>query len=58
LRRQVAALDRQGADAAEAELGGHGADLGLLVGIEGVVAEGVRRHETRVVVGDGEQVAG
>ena len=34
------------------------ADLGLVVGVERVVAEGVRRHQPRVVVLDRQQVAG
>ena len=33
------------------------ADLRLVVGVERVVAEGVRRHQPRVVVVDGQQVA-
>ena len=55
---ELAALEREGADPAEAELVGDVADLGLVVGVERVVAEGVRRHQPRVVVGDRQQVAG
>ena len=55
---EVATLDREGADPAETEVGGDGLDLRLVLGLERVVAEGVRRHQARVVVGDGQQVAG
>ena len=41
---------REGADPAEAEVLGDLADLGLVVGVERVVAEGVRRDQPRVVV--------
>ena len=55
---EVATLGRERADPAEAEVLGDRADLGLGVGVERVVAEGVRRHQPRVVVGHGQQVAG
>ena len=58
LRGQLAALDRQGAHPAQAEVLRDLADLFLVVGVEGVVAEGVRRDQPRVLVADREQVAG
>ena len=57
LRREVATLQREGADPAQAEVLGDAADLGLVVVVERVVAEGVRRDQPRVVLLDGEQVA-
>jgi hypothetical protein len=57
LRGEVAALQGERADPAEAEVAGHLADLGLLVGVERVVAERVGRHQPRVVLLDGHQVA-
>ena len=55
---EVAALQREGADPAETEVLGDLADLGLLVGVERVVAEGVGRDQARVVVVDRQQVTG
>ena len=58
LRGEVAALDGEGADPPEAELLGDLPDLRLVVGVERVVAEGVRRDQPRVLVADRQQVAG
>ena len=58
LGRHVDALRGEGADPAEAEVLGDLAHLRLGVGVERVVAEGVGRHQARVLVLDGEQVAG
>ena len=49
---ELAALGRERADPAEAEVLGDRADLRLVVGVERVVAEGVRRDQARVVVVD------
>ena len=55
---ELASLDGEGAHPAEAEVLGDLADLRLVVGVERVVAEGVRRDQPRVLVADREQVAG
>ncbi len=53
----LASLDRERAHPAQAEVLDHLAQLRLVVGVERVVAGEVRRHQPRVVVGHGQQVA-
>ena len=57
LRGGGAAFGRQRPDATQTEVCGNGADLRLVLGVERIVAEAVRRHQSGIVVVDGEQVA-